>query len=100
MPWHSPCTHTCFDCVDDLERDTFVHVLFLCGILVGRHRETIPFAVFRNRQVLLALAGSVLLHFKSYSKIAQLTSLFYNLHRFSCLCSYPPMHLSEGHLAP
>jgi hypothetical protein len=36
-----------------LGRDSGVNVLlFCCGILVCRHRETYPFAVFRSRQVL------------------------------------------------
>jgi hypothetical protein len=60
MPRHSPIVHPCFNCVDDLGRDPAVNVpLIACGILVCRHRETRPFAVFRNRRVFSALADSV-----------------------------------------
>jgi hypothetical protein len=51
-PRHTPITHALFNCVDDLGRDAGVHVvLFGCGMLVFRHRENSPFAVFRSRQV-------------------------------------------------
>jgi hypothetical protein len=45
------------DCVDDLGRHACVNVPFVsCGMVDGRHRESIPFALFRGRAKLELVA--------------------------------------------